>query len=374
MRADAANRSQHATALRALLLVAVLVSLVAGIAGGLVRAGVDVAAGAQGWLTAAVGAHAFLMICTFMGTVIGIERAVAVKHPLAFAGPAASAAAGFAVLLGNAPLAAWLVAAASLALVAVNVVVVARQRAAHTVLLLVAALAWATGSALHALAAAPAAVVPWWLAFLILTIAAERLEMTRLTRRWRGAPPLLYGVSAATLIGAALSAIDGSAGGVLYGVALAALALWLSVFDVARRTVRAPGLSRYIAVCLLLGYVWLLVGGVAWAATALGLPLRDAALHGPALGFVFSMVLAHAPVIVPAITRVKLAFGRAYYVPLGLLQLSLVVRLVGGHVELRALAAGAAGNAIAIAALAATLVGSAISWRVRQRSSPSRHA
>jgi hypothetical protein len=27
------------------------------------------------------------MICAFMGTVIGLERAVAVKHPLAFLGP-----------------------------------------------------------------------------------------------------------------------------------------------------------------------------------------------------------------------------------------------------------------------------------------------
>lgn len=63
----------------------VLVSLVAGIAGGLARAGVDIP-GSGNWLGQAVPAHAFLMICTFMGTVIGIERAVAVKHPLSFIG------------------------------------------------------------------------------------------------------------------------------------------------------------------------------------------------------------------------------------------------------------------------------------------------
>jgi hypothetical protein len=34
------------------------------------------------------------MTCAFMGTVIALERAVAVKHPLAFLGPVASARAG----------------------------------------------------------------------------------------------------------------------------------------------------------------------------------------------------------------------------------------------------------------------------------------
>ena len=347
-----------------------LASLVAGVAGGLLRAGVDVTIGANGWLNAAVAGHAFLMICTFLGTVIGIERAVALKHPLAFVGPAASAAAGIAVLRGESSLAAWLVVAASLALVAVNVVVVVRQRAAHTALLLVAALAWAVGSLLQALATAAATVVPAWLAFVVLTIAAERLEMTRLMRQRRGAPALLCAICAAMLLGAALSTVRGDWGGVLYGASLTALSLWLFAFDVARRTIRVPGLSRYMAACLLLGYGWLFVAGIAWAATALGLPFRDAALHGLALGFVFSMVLAHAPVIVPAVTRVKLLFGRAYYVPLAVLHASLVVRLVAGHVDSGALAIGAAGNALAIAVLAATVAASAVLWRVR-RASPS---
>ena len=34
-------------------------------------------------------------------------------------------------------------------------------------------------------------------------------------------------------------------------------------------------------------------------------------------GFVFSMMLAHAPVILPALARVKLLFGWLFYVPLG---------------------------------------------------------
>jgi len=77
------------------------------------------------------------------------------------------------------------------------------------------------------------------------------------------------------------------------------------------------------------------------AATSLGQPLRDAAFHALALGFLFSMMLAHAPVILPALARVKLQFGWLFYVPLALLHASLAVRLIGGRIDLSLLAAGA---------------------------------
>jgi hypothetical protein len=207
--------------------------------------------------------------------------------------------------------------------------------------------------------------VPLWFSFLVLTIAAERLEMTRLMRRREGAAPALYVVIGGMLMGAAASHASTAWGGVLYGLSLLCLAAWLLCFDIARRTVQARGLSRYMAVCLLLGYGWLGIAGLAWAATSLGLPLRDAALHGLALGFVFSMMLGHAPVILPAIARVKVLFGWGYYVPLAVLHGSLVVRLGWGHVDFTALVAGAAGNALAIGIFIATVAGSALAWRLK---------
>jgi len=83
-----------AAAVRLVLIPAVVVSLLAGVAGGLLRAGVTLPAVSGEWVDHAVLGHAFLMICTFMGTVIGVERAVAVKEPLAFAAPLASGLAG----------------------------------------------------------------------------------------------------------------------------------------------------------------------------------------------------------------------------------------------------------------------------------------
>jgi len=336
-------------------------ALVAGLAGGLVRAGV-----ALPLTGGVVAAHAFLMICVFMGTVIGIERAVAVKRAAAFAGPLASGLSGAAMLAGYPALAAGLSVAAALAFVAVNLVVVRRQRAAHTRLLLAGAACWAAGSLLHALDRLAGSVVPLWFCFLVFNIAAERLEMTRLMRRQAGAAAALMAALVALAVGALLSGASARAGGLLYGAALMALAGWLALFDIARRTVRAAGLSRYMALCLLGGYAWLFVAGAAWAGTALGLPLRDAALHALALGFVFSMVLGHAPVILPAIARIKLAFGWPFYLPLLLLHGSLALRLAGP------LAAGAMGNVLALAVFALTVVVAAAVWRARHATSTSR--
>ncbi len=360
-------------ALRVVFAIGVVGLLAAAIVGGLLRAGLAIPVpDASVWSAQAVVAHAFLMICGFMGTVVGIERAAAIKARLAFLAPAASALAGAAMLVGHASVASWLAVGAAVAFVAVNVVVVERQPAPHTALLLTGALAWLVGNVLHAVGSQPATAVPWWFAFLVMTIAAERLEMTRLMRRRRSAGPLLYACLGAMLLGAALFAVTPVWGGVFYGLSLVGLSAWLIAYDIARRTVAANGLSRYMAICLLLGYAWLAISGVAWLATSLGLPARDTALHALGLGFVFSMMLGHAPVILPALARIKLYFGWFFYVPLAVLHVSLAVRLCIGASAFSSLAVGAAGNALAIALFAITMVGSAVAWRLRHSSAPTR--
>ncbi|HEY6512726.1 MAG TPA: hypothetical protein VI032_12135 [Burkholderiaceae bacterium] len=342
----------------------VVVALVAGVIGGLLRAGVAVPVPAQAaWPGQAVLSHAFLMMSAFMGTVIGLERAVAAKRVAAFAAPAASAASGLLMLAGAAAPARWLGVLAALVFVFVNAALWARQRAVHTAWLLAGALAWLVGNTLFALGATVAVATPWWFCFLILTIAAERLEMTRLMRRRRGASALLLACLATLLVAAVAFVVAPAIGGVLFGVSLIALAAWLATFDIARRTIAAQGLSRYMAICLLTGYGWLAVSGLAWLATALGHAARDVALHALGLGFVFSMMLGHAPVILPALTRVKVQFGWFFYLPLILLHVSLAVRLLLGGVDFRYLSWGAAGNAAAIVLFAATMAGAAWLWR-----------
>ncbi|ODU07217.1 MAG: hypothetical protein ABS84_16490 [Rubrivivax sp. SCN 71-131] len=356
-----------------LLVVLVASALVSGISGGLIRAGLVLAAfdGFQ-WVAPAVISHAALMIGGFLGTVISIERAVAVRLRFAFAAPVTAGLASLCILGGASLAGHVLLLVASLVFIVVNIIIVQRQQAAHTALLLLSAAAWAVGNVLALVDASDLSALPWWFGFLVLTIAAERLEMTRLMRRPRIVDLAFHACVALLVLGAALSIVSERWGGVLYGLALVLFAVWLLRYDIARRTVHTEGLSRFMAVCLLAGHTWLLVAGLAWGATALGWPLRDTALHAIGLGFVISMVMGHAPVILPAVARVRLLYGWPFYLPLAALHLTLVLRLAGGLVDHEWRALGAAGNAVAIAWFALTVIGSIFAARRQARRRPAR--
>ncbi len=108
---------------------------------------------------------------------------------------------------------------------------------------------------------------------------------------------------------------------------------------------------RFIAICLLSGYIWLALAGLIGISGGFlpGHPWRDAALHAVGLGFVFSMILVHAPIIFPAVARVKIPYHPAFYLPLLVLHASLVLRVAGvlsGAFALRQ--EGGLANAIAL--------------------------
>lgn len=349
------------------LLVLGFACLVFGVGAGLARLGVAVPAA----MASVAALHGPLMIGAFLGTVIALERAVATGRRWAYAGPLLAGAGGIAAIAGGADAGAWLLVAGSTVLVVASGAIFVRQRALFTFTLVAGALCWLVGSALWATGAAVHEVVGWWLAFLILTIAGERLELSRFmppsanARRMFGAVLLV--------IGAGLFGSAAPWGAQVFAGGLVALALWLARYDIARRTVRTAGLTRYIAVCLLSGYVWLAIGGgvvVAAGGFAPGSRTYDVAVHALGLGFVFSMVFGHAPVIFPAVLRVTMPYHAAFYVPLALLHLSLAVRIAGDATyRLDWVRVGAWGNALAIAVFIATAA-SAV-WRgTRSRGRP----
>lgn len=331
---------------RIALMLGAVAALGFGLAGGLARMGWPIEAGDS------AARHGALMVSGFLGTVIAIERATALRSSSALLAPLASAFGTFAMLAGFATAghALWIVAPA--VMVVVGIAIVRKQSLPHTWLLLAATFAWGFGNVAYAAGRLEIAIA-WWFTFLVSTIAAERLELTRLMRRRPAANRAFVGVMVLVWCGAALVAFEARAGGVLFGLSLAALAAWLARFDIARRTVKMAGFARYAAWCLLGGYAWLAVGGVALAAVPLGhAAAYDIALHAIALGFVVSMIFGHAPVIVPAVTGVRSDFAPAFYGPLAMLHLSLVARFLGGDASRW----GALGNAAAIAVFAVTLL------------------
>lgn len=351
---------------RPVMMALVAISLISGVVGGLLRAGVPMPALMQlDWPKQALGLHAALMVCGFLGTVIGIERAVALRSPWAFIAPVASALGAACLLHRQYTWGAQLFELAAVVFAVVNAVIVKRQSAPHTWMLLLSAGVWLWGNSRFMFIGVVPSVLTAWFGFLVLTIAAERLEMSRLTKGHPKAQPWLAAVVAVMLGGVWWSTEQTPWGGVLFGASLVGLALWLGLFDIARRTVRTQGLSRYMAVCLLSGYAWLAVAGVCWAGYAVGWPTRDAALHALGLGFVFSMVMGHAPVILPAVARIKLHYDARFYGPLLALHVSLLLRLLPGWASDTWRAWGAGLNAASMVLFVVTVISAAVAWERR---------
>lgn len=348
------------------LLLMGMIALLSGVLAGLARLGVDVPI----FAASQAGNHGALMIAGFLGTVIGLERAVALAGSglsWPFLGPLAAGLGGISLLAG-APIAVGyaLFAAAGLILTVGSALLFFRQPAVYLATLALGAAAWFGGILVWLFAGSLPAAVSWWIAFLVLTIAGERLELTRflpITRMAR----LLFNVAAAILFAALLVGLwREEAGLLLLGGGCFALALWLLHQDIARRTVQQSGLTRYIAACLLSGYAWLAFGGVLGLLGGFvpGSGLRDAALHAIFLGFVFAMIFGHAPIIFPAVAKVKIPYHPFFYLPLAVLHLTVIGRVVGDLALLPALVQGAAiGNALTLLVFVLTVLSRVFSGR-----------
>jgi hypothetical protein len=304
-------------------------SLLAGLTGALVLLGVSMPAP-----TARLAAsHGLLMTLGFLGTLIALERAVALGRGWGYRAPLAAGLAGVASLAGvPVGVVGVLLVIAGIVYVAMYVAFDRIEQALHTRVQGVGAVAWLVSAVLVVSGQPTASVVPWLAAFLVLTIAGERLELSRVRRLTVAASRAFIATVALLVGGVTLTLVAPEFGWRIGGVGLLALALWLATQDVARRTVRMAGLPRFVALALLAGYGWLAVAGAGWLAFGAepGVAARDTMLHALFLGFVMSMVFGHAPVILPAVLRVPLPYHPLFYLHLALLHTSLLLRVIGG--------------------------------------------
>jgi uncharacterized membrane protein YbhN (UPF0104 family) len=316
--------------LRFILLALAASSFAVGLWTGLVRLGLDLPGGAPNLFEY----HSAFMVSGFLGTVISLERAVALGRPWAFLAPVLSALGAASLLIGAPLLATIMFLAAAIALTANSAVVALRHPAAFTLLLAIAAGCWAAGTVAWMLGRGMPAVTGWWLLFLVLTIAAERLELSRLLSPPRFSAIAIVLIAALAIASAAREEFAGRSG-VLSGVALLLLTWWLVRHDIARRTVRQSGQTRFSAVCMLAGYVWLAIAGLLMLLAPPGSRAfsYDAVIHAIAIGFVLSMIFGHAPIILPAVTGWRVRYSRLAYGPLGLLHLSVLTRVVADLAE-----------------------------------------
>ncbi|WP_313556942.1 hypothetical protein [Miniimonas arenae] len=349
-------------AARTLLLVPAGLALLAGLDGALLLLGLP----APLRLDRLEDVHGPLMVLGFVGTVIALERAVALRSRLGYAAPVLLGLGGLLLLspLPNGVSRGVLLAGA----VALGLLYVALWRRQPSLPLAVEATGASLGVGAAGLWLAGVAVpflAPWLVGFLVLTVLGERIELGAVGRRLGpsdttapdgvGRPEALaLTLALGYAASAALALIAPGVGYRLLGMTLVACLAVVLRLDVARRTVRTTGLPRYMAVAVLAGYAWLAVAGATWLLLGPQWQGRgyDAVLHAVFLGFVISMVMAHAPVILPAVVRRPLPYTPLLYGPLALLHVTLLVRVLAGDAwDLPvAVAGGGVGNIVAVLA------------------------
>ena len=277
-------------------------------------------------------AHGPLMVGGFLGTVIGLERAVALELRWAYAAPLFTGIGALLLVIG-----AWswlgplLITLGSLMLLLIMVQIMRLHVTLHTGVIVGGALCWLVGNLLWLTGQSVPSVFVWWIGFPLLTVAGERLELGRflqLSARIISAFVVCVGVF---LAGAAAATVSYGLGVRIAGVGMMLLAVWLLRYDIASRRIKVGGQARYIAFSLLSGYVWLAVGGllaIRYGGLTAG-PMYDAMLHAIFLGFVFTMIFAHAPIIFPAVLRRSFLYTPRLYSHLILLHITLVLRVAG---------------------------------------------
>ena len=336
-----------------------MLCLAGGVLTGLVRAGTNL----PEQLSFNAAMHSILIISGFFGTVIGLERAVATQRLWPYLAPLFSGLAGLALLLAlDLTVVSLLFTLGSLCFVLASIHVYKKHPATHAMVLLLAAALWLIGNSLWLLQGTLWSSIPYGLSFLVLTIAGERLELTRFLPPKPFSKHYFIAIVFLIIVGTILSGFNGFIHNTWLGIGYAALAIWLLQFDIARKTIRQSGVTRFVAVCLLSGYAWLLAGGLLLTnLITLGLFQRDAGIHAVALGFIFTMVIGHAPIIFPAVMRVSIPFSIIFYIPLLLIELGVALRLYAAFLSSTALReAGAVVNAVAILTFILCLL-----WQVR---------
>lgn len=317
-----------------IIVLTAFVALISGMGAGLARLGWHMDTMSSNWLLI----HGPLMISGFLGTLICTERAVAIasRYPLSIIVPIINAVGTVTLLLMPHAIAAKiLLTAGSIGLLVLFGLMLRLHPSRDMIVMALGAFCWGLGNGLWLGGHAVYQVVHLWVAFLVLTIVGERLELSRIRRLTPRAEQLFISAVSVYLSGVFLTIFNLDWGMRLLGTGAILQVAWLLRYDIARRTILQKGLPRYIAACLLTAYIWLGFAGLMalWKGAVYAGFDYSLILHAFLLGFVFSMIFGHMPIILPALTGLKLEYSPLFYGHLMLLHLTLLIRSTANLIQ-----------------------------------------
>lgn len=171
------------------------------------------------------------------------------------------------------------------------------------------------------------AAFPWWMGFLLLVISGERLELSKFLPVTKSNKYVLVAILIVFLIGLVLP--FHLTGQYVSGVALVALSIWMLRHDVIGVGLRKSGLTRFSAVALMLANAWLLTEGLLLIILRPAPLSYDILVHVFFIGYAFSMIFAHGPIILPGVLGISAKpYHAVLYGWVFLVQLSLLFRVI----------------------------------------------
>jgi len=284
----------------------------------------------MGWslpFTATAAQHGGLMVNSFLASLIFLERAVTFKNKWVLLLPLVNALSGIAFLFHQPRAGQVILCMGGAGFLALCFYFIYRYRELYYYVFLAGAFCLMAGDLILASTQNYVRAVPWWMGFLFFTIVAERLELSRFLALTKFKTNLL--IATLILVLTALCWPWFDSGRLLFACGLALASIWLLQYDMARYAARAKGQHRYSGILLLTGYAWLLLSaGILPFQSRLPFGY-DAVLHSFFIGFVFSMIFSHAPIILPAVTRWPVKIYRpSLYIWFVIMQLGLVLRII----------------------------------------------
>lgn len=303
------------------VLLAIL-SLLGGFYTGLLRIGWEIPT------TTAGAHHGAIMIGGFLGTLISLEKVIPLAKKIFYAIPVLSGVSIFLFLLGFPQAAVIALILASIGQVGMYITYLNRHVSLDISIMGIGSLCWLVGNVVLFSQWFYPLAFPWWMGFLLFTIVGERLELSKFLPVGKIQKGVLLFFLFLFVLGLLLP-FHGM-GKMISGFSIIAVAIWLLRYDIISISIRKQGLTRFMAIALLLGYIMLLFTGVLLVLPGDQQFSYDMVVHTFFIGFIFSMIFAHGPIILPGVLgNTHKPYHPILYIWLIFLHTSLILRFFG---------------------------------------------
>jgi hypothetical protein len=277
--------------IRRIIILISLFSLLVGLTAGITRAG-------EFNLLFYINQYHFLiMIGSFLGTLITLERVVTIENKVFHYLPLLNGSSLIFFLLNEPEIANLMLVLGGLILTLIFLYFLFSHNDLVHWLFLLSGIAYTLGMLVFYLDKDLFLSVRLLEMFLLITIIAERLELSKFIGISNFKKYIL-------LLFLILSGFFLKINEIAYGVSIILIALWLMQNDIARINIKKSEPFRFRGIALMFGYFWLLINGLTIVFPKYS--TYDLQIHSFFLGFVMNMIFAHITIILPAVLKVKI--------------------------------------------------------------------